>query len=264
MTMEHKENIHEKHHHEPKKQEDVKKISEKNALNIPGAILLGAIIIGGGLYLSKTRTAKTEEGKPKSAVELAGISTEKFKACYESGKYSQKVKESIESAARATAHIPAEEGRGTPYSIVVTKDGRKAEIAGAYPIEAVKGIIDELVNNPTKNQSEITVDPVTENEHIFGNKNADVLVIEYSDLECSFCARFHQTMHQVIADYNGKVAWVYRHLPLQMHENAEEKAVASECVAEIGGNEAFWKYVDATLEEVVPKKKAFDPLMTGN
>jgi protein-disulfide isomerase len=45
-----------------------------------------------------------------------------------------------------------------------------------------------------------------------------------------------------------------------MHENAEPKALASECIAELGGNDAFWKYIDGLLEEVIPKKKIYDPL----
>jgi protein-disulfide isomerase len=87
-------------------------------------------------------------------------------------------------------------------------------------------------------------------DHIRGNKNAKVFLIEYSDFECPFCARFHPTAQQVLDEYGDDVAWVYRHFPLdQLHPNARPAAEASECVAEIGGEEAFWEFADAIYED---------------
>src|SRR5690348_10810556 len=47
----------------------------------------------------------------------------------------------------------------------------------------------------------ITVAKVTSADHIIGNPNASVVVVEYSDLECPFCKVFHNTMHQIIDSY---------------------------------------------------------------
>ncbi|MDD4761971.1 MAG: thioredoxin domain-containing protein [Candidatus Pacebacteria bacterium] len=94
---------------------------------------------------------------------------------------------------------------------------------------------------------EISVSPVSDSDHVLGNRNAPVKIFEYSDLECPYCGRFQETMlNDIKADYidSGKVAWVYRHLPLNNHVGAKKKAEASECVAELGGNEAFWKFAD--------------------
>ncbi len=55
---------------------------------------------------------------------------------------------------------------------------------------------------------------IQKNDYIRGDKNAEIYLIEYSDLECPFCKRFHPTAKQVVDDYNGKVAWVYRHYPI--------------------------------------------------
>lgn len=83
-------------------------------------------------------------------------------------------------------------------------------------------------------------------DHIYGNPNAPVSLIEYSDFECPFCKRFHPTAKQVVDSSGGKVNWVYRHFPLPMHNpGAQREAEASECVNQLGGNEAFWKYTDA-------------------
>ncbi len=95
---------------------------------------------------------------------------------------------------------------------------------------------------------QITVEEITESDHILGNPDAPIKIIEYSDLDCPFCRTFHATMKQVMAIYgaNGTVAWVYRHFPLvELHPNSPKLAEASECVADIGGNDAFWKFIDS-------------------
>jgi len=84
-------------------------------------------------------------------------------------------------------------------------------------------------------------------DHVLGNPDAEVLIIEYSDTQCPFCQKFHETMVQVMENYGktGSVAWVYRHFPLdQIHPYARKGGEALECAAELGGNTAFWKYED--------------------
>lgn len=87
---------------------------------------------------------------------------------------------------------------------------------------------------------------VTEADHIRGAKNAKVTIIEYSDLECPFCARFHPTVQQLVDEFPNDVRWVYRHFPLaQLHSKAENEAQATECAGEQG---KFWEYVDLIFE----------------
>jgi len=88
---------------------------------------------------------------------------------------------------------------------------------------------------------------VTKADHIRGDKDAKIVIIEYSDIECPFCKAYHETMKKIFAEYgaDGKVAWVYRHFPLeQLHKNAQKEAEATECAAELGGEDMFWKYTD--------------------
>lgn len=101
---------------------------------------------------------------------------------------------------------------------------------------------------PTNNKSalaEANVRPVDENDHVRGPENAPVTIVEYSDLECPFCAAIHPSLQQALTDYEGNVRWVYRHFPLtNIHPEALPAAVASECVADLAGNDAFWEFAD--------------------
>ena len=88
---------------------------------------------------------------------------------------------------------------------------------------------------------------VQADDHILGNPEAKVVIVEYSDTECPFCKQFHNTLHQIMTEYgeSGDVAWVYRNFPLQqLHPKAPKEAEALECAAELGGNDAFWKFTD--------------------
>lgn len=89
---------------------------------------------------------------------------------------------------------------------------------------------------------------VSDSEHVRGNKKAPLTIVEWSDLECPFCERFHPTMLKIADEYKDKVKWVYRHFPLSsLHPNAQKAAEATECATELGGNDGFWKFVDKIL-----------------
>jgi protein-disulfide isomerase len=104
------------------------------------------------------------------------------------------------------------------------------------------------------------VKPVTAEDHVLGNRNAAVKLIEFSDFECPFCKGFHSTLKQVMSEYgkSGQVAWVYRHFPLDsLHSKARKEAQASECANELGGNDGFWAFTDA-LFEIAPSNNRLD------
>lgn len=87
----------------------------------------------------------------------------------------------------------------------------------------------------------------TENLKLRGNPQAEIVLVEFSDYECPFCGRFHDTPKSIVANSNGKVAWAWKHFPLSFHPQAEPTAIAAECVFKFGGAEKFWEYSDIMI-----------------
>ncbi len=91
------------------------------------------------------------------------------------------------------------------------------------------------------------VAPVTAKDHVSGNRDAKISVIEYSDFECPFCERNAPTLDAVLKKYGDDVNIVYRHFPLSFHPSAQKLAEASECVAEQKGDDGFWSFHDGVF-----------------
>jgi protein-disulfide isomerase len=102
--------------------------------------------------------------------------------------------------------------------------------------------------------------PSREQDHIYGDPDAPISLIGYSDFECPFCKRFHTTPKDVVDAYPEDVNWVYRHFPLPMHApGAQRQAEAAECAAALGGNDAFWAYADAIYARTESNGNGFPP-----
>lgn len=109
-------------------------------------------------------------------------------------------------------------------------------------------------------QSLTSIAPVSATDHILGNPNAKVVIVEYSDTECPYCKQYHSTLHQLMTTYgaNGDLAWVFRYFPV--HSKSVAEGVAQECAAELGGNDAFWKFTDKVFE-TTNSNDSLDPAM---
>lgn len=81
--------------------------------------------------------------------------------------------------------------------------------------------------------------------HILGNPEAEVVLIEYSDYQCPFCATFNPVVKQVAEKYQDDIAFYLRHLPLSTHQNARAAARASEAAHNQG---KFWEMNDLIFE----------------
>lgn len=140
----------------------------------------------------------------------------------------------------------------TPLAIVV---------AGALIASAVFFVNKNRPLSPgTGGEVTAEIPGVQEGDHVLGNPNAKVVIVEYSDFECPFCKQFHDTLNRLMSEYGagGEVAWVYRNFPLDsLHSKARTEAEAAECAAALGGNETFWKFADKIFE-ITPSNDGLD------
>lgn len=98
---------------------------------------------------------------------------------------------------------------------------------------------------PNSGDTAIQTFKITKSDHIRGDFNAPITLVEFSDFECPFCERHFPTMNKLLDNYKGKVRLVYKHFPLGFHSNAQKAAEASECADEQG---KFWEYHDKIFE----------------
>ncbi|HJM79417.1 MAG TPA: DsbA family protein [Nitrosopumilus sp.] len=108
------------------------------------------------------------------------------------------------------------------------------ELEDALARLELKIIEKQLSVNQPNLPSKISAD----NDPIIGNPDAPITIIEFSDFQCPFCARFHiQTLPTIMDEYieKGTVKLVFRDFPLQsIHPNAVPASVAAECANEQG------------------------------
>jgi protein-disulfide isomerase len=108
---------------------------------------------------------------------------------------------------------------------VVNKAAQDAQrVAGEKAQEDEKRSREEEFKNPLKPE-------IQEGRVIFGNKDAPVTIVEYSDFQCPYCSRGYQTINQVKKEYGDKVRVVFKHLPLDFHPLALPAAKHFEAIA---------------------------------
>ncbi|AKV02645.1 Periplasmic thiol:disulfide interchange protein DsbA [Labilithrix luteola] len=91
--------------------------------------------------------------------------------------------------------------------------------------------------------------PVTSKDPVWGNRDAPVTVVVFSDFQCPFCSRVEPTLEQVKKTYGpGKVRLVWKNQPLPFHEKAKPAAEAAQAVFALKGSDAFWKFHDTAFQ----------------
>lgn len=123
-----------------------------------------------------------------------------------------------------------EASSGQKQDVLMSEDGRW--VVFAQPEDVTANPFAEVMKKVT-----VTGKPVR------GPKDAKVTIVEFSDFQCPYCARAHQTVAQVMKDYGDKVRLVYKHFPLGFHPWAEPAAIAAACAFE-QKEAAFWVLYD--------------------
>jgi len=232
------------------------------AIVIAGLIIAGAVVYSGGLSGDGNLTGNggldnavpTGGGvvTPVQAADAIGLNKKDFEKCVTEKRGADAVNADLEGGVNAGIG-------GTPASVLVTKSGEQYFLSGALPADLLDEYVAAAIADDTVKLTELEgqygVPPVTDvpalgdGDHLSGSIDAPVVLIEYSDLQCPFCKSFHPTIKQVLGKYGDKVAWAYRHFPLEaLHPSARPLAEGSECADQLGGNVKFWEYIDYVLE----------------
>ena len=128
----------------------------------------------------------------------------------------------------------------------------REKIKAYLEMERRKEAVDKwLAEQTKKNQVEVYLSkprrptfPVEAgNAPSFGDKDAKVTIVEFSDFQCPFCAKGADLLKQIKQKYGKKVRVAFKNFPLPFHNHAEAAAVASLCANE-QSSDTFWKLHD--------------------
>ena len=89
---------------------------------------------------------------------------------------------------------------------------------------------------------------IRSDENFRGPKDAPLTLVEYSDFECPYCARAHDTVLELMKEFGGKIRFVYKHVPLDFHANALITAKQYEAIRLQSGEKA-WQFHDEVLKQ---------------
>ncbi len=105
------------------------------------------------------------------------------------------------------------------------------------------------------------VEKIKEGTYIMWNPDAKVSFVEYSDLECPFCKRLHQSwvIENILNAYWDDVNFIFKHFPLDsIHPMAAMEAEALECVWEIGWSSKYYEFIEKVFETSATNGRSFD------
>ena len=84
-------------------------------------------------------------------------------------------------------------------------------------------------------------------DHVFGNKESKVVLMEYGDFQCPGCESAHPTLKTISEKYKDQIAFVFRNFPLtDKHPNAKAAAAAAEAAGLQG---KYWEMHSLLYEE---------------
>jgi len=90
------------------------------------------------------------------------------------------------------------------------------------------------------------IQPVSDADHIEGNADAEVTLVEYGDYECSYCGAAYPVIKHIQRKMGKQLRFVFRNFPLaNMHPFAEISAEAAEAASTQG---KFWQMHDVLYE----------------
>jgi len=106
----------------------------------------------------------------------------------------------------------------------------------------------ESINNEIS--LEVAKKVTSENTYVLWNKDAEITWVEYSDLECPFCKRLHEsgTIEEVMKAYDWKINFVFKQFPLGFHKQAPMEAEAVLCAWELAWAKKYYEFIQKIYE----------------
>jgi protein-disulfide isomerase len=195
--------------------------------------------------------AKLEDADLDALAGAMGVPAARTQAAVKAQKYKRAIEEDMDLADDLQAN-------GTPHFFI---NGRR--LVGAQPVEKFEKIIDEEIKHaqdllakgtpqdklydalikdgkgpPPLERKTVTPNAAAPSK---GPANAKVVIQEFADFQCPFCARAEATIDEVLKAYPTQVRLVWRHLPLTYHPDAAIAAQAAQEALAQKGNDGFWK-----------------------
>lgn len=219
-----------------------------------GIFLNVALLVLSGVILYKVKIIK-EEVKQIKAISLwqYGGDYKLAKTFFESEQFKKQAQEGIKQALKSIGvEVPWDTGAsGQADSAQPQSEAAQVEV------EEVKQKLQGLFPQGEFNGGVLSPEQLSEvfaDIELKGNSNAPVVWLEYSDLECPFCARLHNqwTVKQVLDKYGDQIAYGLKHFPLGFHEKAFPAAQIMECTRDKLGKDMFYKLEEGTFASKDP------------
>ena len=150
---------------------------------------------------------------------------------------------------------------GTPGNAIIDRETRNFKaVGGAYPQESFEEAIaalkdwsavsDEIGKAGTLTEEQLSslLDGAYFKDD---NKDAKIIIVEYSDLLCPYCKRHYnnRTLENII-EADSSIALVFKNMPIaSLHPTAPIGAKWVECAGKLGGTKAFYDFLDAAFQE---------------
>jgi protein-disulfide isomerase len=120
-------------------------------------------------------------------------------------------------------------------------NGRR--LVGVPSIEALSAAISGAPEETTAASAPVPVERISiAGAPAQGPADAPITIVEFSDLQCGFCARAAGTVRDVVRSYAGRVRWIFKHYPLDFHRDA---MLAHEITLAAEEQGKFWEMHDA-------------------
>ncbi|MFQ5800857.1 MAG: DsbA family protein [Candidatus Hydrothermarchaeales archaeon] len=164
----------------------------------------------------------------------------------------------LQPGAIAKVEVVTEKGGVYELQIAINSGGRNQSTRGYVSMDGTLFFIDAIdmtrpqpkppaPTQPPAQETTIDMKALIDDDPWAGDKDAEVIIVEFSDFQCPFCARAAPTVNQIKKIYGDKVLFVYRDFPLSsIHPQAQKAAEASQCAFE---QDKFWEYHDLLFEK---------------